>query len=296
MELRQLEYFQAVSRLGSITKAADRLHVAQPSVTVAIQKLERELGVTLFDRSQKNLVLTLEGQAFRQRVDDILGRLDDTVLEMNDFRLLQRGSLKIGVPSMIGAFLFPYIFAGFHKIHPQVELNVAEEGTMAIREHLEQGQLDVGVIITSNIGYPLEVTPLATTSLVVCLPPGHSLTHRAAVPFGDLRDESFILLKEDTFSRQLILEECAHSGFSPRVAFSSSQIETILGLVEEGVGVSFLLAPIAAKHATVVSRPLADPLTIQAGLAWNAERYLSNAARAFIAFVKEFPADRTLRG
>lgn len=296
MELRQLEYFQAVSRLGSITKAADRLHVAQPSVTVAIQKLERELGVTLFDRSQKNLVLTLEGQAFRQRVDDILSRLDDTVLEMNDFRLLQRGSLKIGVPSMIGAFLFPYIFAGFHKIHPQVELNVAEEGTMAIREHLEQGQLDVGVIITSNLSYPLEVTPLATTSLVVCLPPGHSLTRRAVVPFGDLRDEAFILLKEDTYSRQLILEECAHSGFSPRVAFSSSQIETILGLVEEGVGVSFLLAPIAAKHATVVSRPLADPLTIQAGLAWNAERYLSKAARAFIAFVKEFPAGRTLRG
>jgi DNA-binding transcriptional LysR family regulator len=290
MELRQLEYFQAVSRLGGITKAADRLRVAQPSITVAIQKLEKELGITLFDRSQKNLILTIEGRAFLQRVDDILGRLDDTVVEMNDYRLLQRGSLKIGVPSMIGAILFPYIFAGFHKIHPQIELTVAEEGTMAIRRHLEQGELDVGVIITSNIGDRLAITPIATTSLVLCLPPAHPFGRQTAVNFSDLRDEPFILVKEDTYSRQLILQECAKHGFSPRVAFSSSQIETILGLVEEGVGVSFLMAPIAAKHPTMVSRPLAQPLVIQAGLAWHAGRYLSNAARAFIDFVKQFPA------
>lgn len=290
MELRQLEYFQAVSRLGSVTKAADRLHIAQPSVTVAIQKLERELGVSLFDRSQKNLTLTAEGRVFLQRVDDILGRLGSAVTEMNDFRLLQRGTLKIGVPPMMGAYLFPYIFAGFHKSYPNIELSAVEEGTMAIRGLLEQGELDVGVIITTNISDRLAVTPITATSLVACLPPGHGLVRQASVSFADLREEAFILFTEDTYSRQLILEECAQNGFSPRVVFSSGQIETILGLIEQGLGISFFLAPIAAKHPTVVSRPLTAPLAIQAGLAWNADRYLSNAARAFITFVKQFPA------
>lgn len=289
MELRQLEYFQAACRLGSITKAAEHLHVAQPSVTVAIQKLERELGVAFFDRSQKNLTLTAEGQAFRRRIDDILGRLADAVVEMNDYRLLQRGSLKIGVPPMLGAFLFPYIFARFRRAFPQVELIVAEEGTMAIRSLLENGELDVGVIITDNLPDGLAVAPITTSSLVVCLPPGHRLGDRAAVAFEELRNEPFVMLKEDAYSRQLILEECARHGFAPRIVLSSGQIETILGLVEEGVGIAFLLEPIACKHTAVISRPLAVPLEIATGLAYSRERYLSGAARAFIAFIKDFP-------
>lgn len=285
MELRQLEYFQAVSRLNSITKAADQFRIAQPSVTVAIKKLEEELGVKLFDRGQRQISLTSEGRIFLQRIEDILNRLHDSVKEMQDYRLLYKGSIKIGITPIIGAMLFPYIFDKFCKVYPQFELTFIEGGSLFIRNQLEQGEIDIGILIVTNASSHLDTVPVATRQVLVCLPQDHPLGSLPEIPFAELREYSFILFKEDTYSRQMILEECAKYEFTPNIIFSSRQIETILSLVEQGIGISFLPDAIVGKHSYIVSRPLANPLFIQAGLAWNRGRYLSNAARAFVDFV-----------
>jgi DNA-binding transcriptional LysR family regulator len=291
MELRQLGYFQMVSRLSSVTRAAQRLHVAQPSVTVAIRKLEEELGVKLFDRSQKQLTLTAEGQVYLRRVDEILSRVQDSVIEMNDFKTLQKGSIKIGLTPTIGAALFPYIFTKFQQAYPQLDVSIVEEGSLAVRSLLEQGELDIGVLIISNMSSGLATIPVTAGQIFVCLPPDHPFGKLyASIPFPALQDQSFILFKEDTYSRQLILEECAKHQFVPRIVFSSSQIETIMGLVEQGAGISFLLDAIARKRSTIISRPLVDPLFVRAGLAWKKDRYQSNATKTFIDFIKGFPA------
>ena len=98
MELRQLEYFQMASRLKNITRAAERLRVSQPNITVAIKKLEAELGIQLFDRSQKQLALTPEGAVFLNRIELALRNIQDAVLEVNDYKQLQKGTIKIEVP------------------------------------------------------------------------------------------------------------------------------------------------------------------------------------------------------
>jgi DNA-binding transcriptional LysR family regulator len=285
MELRQLEYFQMVSRLNSVTRAAENLRVAQPSVTVAIRKLEEELGVVLFDRSQKHITLTAEGRAYARHVDDILTRVGDSVKEMDDYRLFRKGTIKIGIPPAIGAFIFPHIFAGFRKAYPLLELSAIEAGSLAIRSHLERGELDVGVVIITDASPKLETRPITSSQLLVCLPPGHRLGGLAYVPFAALRDEAFVLLKEDTYNRRLIMAECERHQFSPRIVFSSGQIETILGLVGQGVGISFLLDAVVGRHLDILGLPLAEPLKIEIGLAWNRERYLSKAARAFVDFI-----------
>lgn len=290
MELRQLEYFQLAARLTSITKAAAHLHVAQPSVTVAIHKLEEELGVTLFDRSQKQIVLTPEGRAFAIRADDILSRVQDAVAEMNDYRLLQKGSIKIGIPPMIGAFLFPHIIAQFQKVYPHFELILTEEGTLSVRKQLELGELDVGIMITDNLPTILSTAPITGGQLMVCLPHYHPLGAYSAIPFTLLREQPLILFNEDAYSRQLIMAECQRNEFSPKIVLSSTQIETILGLVEQGVGISFLLDAITRRHPRIQSRPLSDPLRIQIGLVWNKDKYLSKAVKTFISFCTEtFP-------
>ncbi len=285
MELRQLEYFQAVSRLNSITKAADQFRIAQPSVTVAIKKLEEELGVQLFDRGQRQISLTSEGRVFLQRIEDILNRLHDSVKEMQDYRLLHKGSIKIGITPIIGAMLFPYIFDKFCKVYPHFELTFIEGGSLFIRNQLEQGEIDIGILIVTNASSHLNTVPVATRQVLVCLPHDHPLSSMSEIPFSELREYSFILFKEDTYSRQMILEECAKYEFTPNIIFSSRQIETILSLVEQGIGISFLPDAILRKHSYIISRPLSSPLFIQAGLAWNKERYLSNAAKAFVDFV-----------
>lgn len=287
MDLRQLKYFQMVSQLGSVTKAAEQLHIAQPAISMAIQKLERELDVTLFDRSQKHFTLTPEGSIFLKRIEDILTRLQDTVIEINDYKTLAKGTIKIGITPIIGAFLFPRLFAEFQKAFPYFEPSFVEQGSLNIRSRLEKGDLDIGILITSKISPKLATLPITTCQILVCYTDGHPLSGAKSVAFDELRNYPFIMFREDTYSRKMILEECASYGFKPNIVFSSSQIETVLGLVEQGIGITFLPDAIACKHPNIKFCSLAKPLSIQAGLAWNKERYLSSAAKSFIDFVSK---------
>ncbi len=282
MELRQLEYFQAASRLNNITRAADQLHVSQPSVTIGIQSLEEELGVKLLNRSQKRISLTPEGQIFLRHVEDILTRVSDSIAEMNDHRLLQKGTIRIGITPMMGAVLFPSAFAHFQKNFPNVNIAVVEEGSLSVAAQLEKGELDIGIMITSDMPSDLKSQQISRGQILVCLPPGHPLGEYERIPFDKLRDQPFILFGEDTYSRQIILKECDKFHFVPRIAFSSSQIGTVIGLVSQGAGITFFIEDIARNQDSVMVRPLAEPLVLIVGLAWNGKRYLSKAAKAFI--------------
>ncbi len=128
MELRQLEYFQMVSHLNSVTRAAEQLHVAQPSITVAIQKLEDELDVSLFNHCKKRLTLTNQGYIFLKRVDNILSNIQDALQELDDYKRIEKKIIKLGVPPMIGSFLFPQIFSNFQKQYPSLKLSTSQLG------------------------------------------------------------------------------------------------------------------------------------------------------------------------
>lgn len=285
MDLRQMEYFQMVCRLSNLTRAAERLHVAQPAISVAMQKLEEELGVQLFSRSQKQFTLTTEGQVFLARVEDILGRTQDAVLEMHEYRELRRGTIKLGVPPMIGSYLFPHIFAGFKQVYPALELSVVEEGSLAVRGMLERDELDLGIVITCHMSPLLQSELITKGNILLCLSPFHPLAGLESVDFAQLRNEPFILLKEDTYHRQVILQECKKHNFEPNIILASSQIDTIRGLVARGVGISFLFDVVARKDPQIHCVPLTVPLCIEIGLAWKKDRYLSKASQAFLDFM-----------
>ncbi|EGO62352.1 LysR family transcriptional regulator [Acetonema longum] len=295
MDLRQLKYFQLASQLNSISKAADQLHIAQPSVSIAIQKLEEELGVQLFNRSQRQITLNAEGRVFSKRVNDILASIDDSIREMKDLSKSPHGTINIGVPSMIGLSLFPHIFAQFQKQYPRFSLTAIEAGSVTIRNLVEQGHIDVGFITQSAAPSPaiikaaspsaLDTIPITTGQIYLCLYPGHPLTHLANIPFEQLSGQSFILLRKDTFNRQAILAECKKHHFTPQIIFSSSQVETIISLVELEIGITFLFDAIAKRYPAIQSFPLADPIYYQIALTWNRNRYLSNAAKTFVEFM-----------
>ena len=285
MEIRQLEYFRAVCGLNSISKAAEQLHVAQPSVSIAIQKLEEELGVMLFDRTQRQISLTEEGKIFSQRVSDILLQIGDSVNEIKDLRFCQSGTIKIGIPPMIGVFLFPHIFARFRKRYPDIKLIAVEAGSLSIQKLLEDGNIDVGIITQNSSCSALDVQPITSVQIRVCLPQDHSLSGLASIPFAKLEGEPFILFKEDTYSREIIVKECRKHNFKPDIVFVSSQIDTIISLVELGVGISFLFDVIAKKHSAINCLPLEESLTAPIVLAWNRKRYLNSASRIFIEFI-----------
>jgi DNA-binding transcriptional LysR family regulator len=282
MELRQLEYFQAFGRLESMTRAAEQLRVSQPSISVAIKKLEEELGISLVDRSHKKGTLTREGQIFLKRVDHVLGDLHDAVVEISDIQRPLGGALRIGITPIMGALMFPRFLSAYQKLHPDVKVSIVEEGSLLIREQLENSELDIALMITSDLPSSLEVLPMKSGQIYVCLSRTNPLSRLERVPFDQLQEFEFILFKEDTFIRQRILAECARFHFSPRILFSSSQIGTILELVEQGMGITFFIQDIVPQRPDLVVLPLAEPLSLDVGLAWKKERYLSTAAQNFI--------------
>lgn len=296
MELRQLEYFQAVSRLQNFTRAAEELHVAQPSITNSIHKLEEELGVLLLDRSQRKIALTPEGKAFYARVEKVLFDLRQAVYEMEDFRKLNTGTIKFAAPPMIGAYLFPNIYNLFKTAYPNLDLVVYEEGSLAARAMLEREELDLGMIILPEAPTMLNTVPITREEICLCVSPNHRLHGTKSVNFKELQEESFILLKEEFFHRRLVLEECARHDFSPRIVFSSNQIETVKAMVASNVGISFMMNMVIRNHPNLTSIPLAEPLAITIGLAWKKGKYLSKAAQAFINFIDNYTKSPSFPG
>jgi len=128
-----------------------------------------------------------------------------------------------------------------------------------IRHQLEQGELDLGIMITSNLPAPLDVFPITNGQIHVCLSHNDPLGEYASLPLRELRDHPFILFNEDTYIRQLILDECAKLQFSPKIVFFIEPDRNGFGLVEQGFGVSFFLEEIMHKRSEIVSRPLSTP-------------------------------------
>ncbi|MBP1765502.1 MAG: cynR 4 [Firmicutes bacterium] len=289
MEIRQLEYFRAVAKLNNFTKAAEKMFVSQPSITNGIHNLEEEIGVQLFDRNHKKIKLTPEGQIFLQRTEKILSEIQDAVAEMQDFRGLNKGTIRLALPPIIGAYLFPNIFPSFKKSYPELELIVFEEGSPTARRMVEKEDVDLGLIILPpSSDLFLNTLPFFKEQIVLCTSTTHPLSQEKSVSFRQLQNEKIILLKEDSYHHRLILNECLKNNFQPHVIFSSNQIQTIKGLVANNIGVSFLMDMVTRQEKNLVNIPLDPNIEITIGLIWKKDRYLSKAARAFIDFITKY--------
>lgn len=286
MDIRQLEYFQTVAKLRSITKAAQQLYVSQPTITIAVQKLEQELGIALFDRNQKQFTLTKEGNLFLDRVSDVLLRLQNAVSEINEHKSLQKGYLRIGIPPMIGSCIFPEIIAGFTDTYPHLKLDIFEDGSLSIRQSIKQEDLDISIINLMNISDEFLTIPLSRQEFVVCLHKTHPLATQKSINMQQLHDEKFILFNESTCNRQLIMQECLNNDFIPKVILSTNQIATMKSLVSRNLGICFLTKSVIENAPEIVTVPLKHNLFLEFGLTWKKEKTLSTAAKAFIEFIK----------
>ncbi len=285
MELRQMQYFHEVCKTSNFTQAAANLFVAQPCVTTAIHKLEAELGVKLFDRTNKKVSLTGEGQVFYERVKVLLDMVNDTAREMLDFNNPNRATIRLGMPVQLGTYFFPKIFLEFAVLYPEIKLNIIEEGTLAVLKIVEKGELDIGLIILPDNPVNVVTRPVRREPLLLCLSPENPLSRRGSVHFTELKDQKFILRKADSYQRGIVLQECRRCGFEPNIILSSSQVQTIKSLVANNVGIAFFNEMITKDDPGIVAVPLAEPLYSTIGLVLPKGKYISRAAQAFIDFV-----------
>lgn len=288
MEIHQLQYFVTVCELRNFTAAAERLHVSQPAITKAIHRLEKELGLHLFDRNQRRVVLTEEGSVLLDSAKDILARLNMAQNLMQEYRDLSRGFFRIAVPPMVGAYVFSQLFAAFKAKYPNIEILVMEEGSYAAVNLVKKEAAHVGLVTLPPDLTNLHSCPITTQEILVCLPVNHRLATRQYLTFEDVKDEPLILHNQGFALRTIILREYSQRNLEPNIVFSTNQFQTIKALVAKGAGISFLTAISTADVGNLVRVPLSPPLFLSIGLVWKPRILLPLACKAFIKFVENY--------
>lgn len=261
MEVHQLRYFCAVARHGTFTRASQVEHVAQPSLSQQILKLEAELGARLFDRLPRSAKLTVFGKAFLPKAERILRELGEAKSELRDMSGNEKGQVVVGIIPTIAAYLLPRLLNGFTARHPLISLRIVEDITPVLLQGLAESTIDVGIAALPIHG-EFASEALFEEKFYAVLPEEHRRASSDSISLTELNREPFLLLKEGHCFRDSLIAACNKAKMSPNVVFESGQFATILAMVSAGMGVSAVPAmavqpqggckfvPISGKHST----------------------------------------------
>ena len=240
MEFNQLRYVCAIAETGSFSRAAERCHVAQPSLSQQVLKLEEDLGARLFDRLGRSIRLTEAGRAFLPHARSILHQMEAARTGVEDKRTDVRGSVAAGVIPTIAPYLMPRFTAAFAKKYPEAKLRIIEETTPVLIESLRNLSVDLAVLALPLRHKEFELFPLRTEPLFAVLPKDHPRANAKSLALKDLRGEPFVMLRDGHCFRDLSVAACTRARITPRIAFESGQFSSLLGMVAAGVGVSLV--------------------------------------------------------
>lgn len=286
---RQLQYFLAVAEEGQITRAAQRLHIAQPPLSQQIKLLEKDLGVSLLERAGRGVRLTGAGEVLARRGRDVLAMFEDLERELDDYQKGVHGSLYIGTVASSGATILPQLLLAYHARYPGVDFQVREGNTFRVIDLLQAGAVEVGLIRTPFADARFEIRlgageqePMAAAGCAPFLPAG-----KAALTLAALRDKPVLMHRR---YQAMFADACQAAGFAPRVLCMGDDVRSLLAWAESGLGVA--VVPRSAMRLTggagLICRELDAPALYSSVAAiWLKKRYLSAAARHFITFFTE---------
>lgn len=290
MELRQLNYVIQIANEKNFSRAADKLHIAQPSLSQQLSKLEQELGVLLFRRTTNSVELTQAGKVFVEKSQTILDTVEQLKQEMDDMAQMRRGRLVVGTLPITGSHVLPLVLPAFGAQYPQIEVVLVEETTAKLEQLTASGGTDLSLLSLPLIDSSLMYEPYLEEEIWLAVPPQHELAKRHdPVNISELNTEPFIGLKRGQGFRQITVELCEAVGFTPQIVFESSNIETVQSLVAGGMGIAFvprMLTRSGGDFAPVYLKLRSNP-TRTLVVASRKGRYLSKAAQAFISTLNE---------
>jgi len=240
MEFNQLRYVCAIAETGSFSRAAERCHVAQPSLSQQVLKLEEDLGAKLFDRLGRSIRLTEAGRAFLPHARSILHQMEAARAGVEDKRTDVRGSVGAGIIPTVAPYLLPRYTASFAKKYPEARLRIIEETTPVLVESLRNLSIDLAVLALPLRHKEFQLFPLRTEPLFAVLPKDHSRAAQKSLALKDLRGEPFVMLRDGHCFRDLSISTCARAHVTPRIVFESGQFSSLLGMVAAGIGVSLV--------------------------------------------------------
>jgi LysR family transcriptional regulator, hydrogen peroxide-inducible genes activator len=290
MEMHQLRYFVAVARIGTFSRAAGECHVAQPSLSQQVQKLESEVGERLFERTRRRAILTPAGALFLPHALSILETAAQGCQEIREMSGEVRGKILLGALPTIAPYFLPEIIRLFQEKYRGVELIFNEETTLQLLRGLEENELDLALISDSAPNPRIRIENLFSEELLLCLPAGHVLVDQRVVVAADLQQEKFILMQEGHCLGAQAQRFCQTKGLRPQITCRSAQIATVLAMVQAGLGISLIpeMARQQGPDAGVVYRSLDGTRPRRTlALAMSRQRKSSRCVLEFSKFIRD---------
>ncbi|UQA96033.1 LysR family transcriptional regulator [Streptomyces halobius] len=258
MQLQQLRYFTAVADTRHFTRAAEREHVAQPSLSQQIRSLEGELGAELFHRARGHITLTDAGETLLPLARRILADTETARREVQEVAQLRRGRLRLGAPPSLCASLVPDVLSTFHTAYPGVDLIVTEDGSQDLVRALADGALDLALIITPLPGQApaLATSALLREELVVVSAPDRPAPagRRTRIRVEDLRGRPLAMFRRGYDLREFTTAVCRAAGFDPTFTVEGGEMDAVLGFVRAGLGIAVVPSMVAERSGLRVTR------------------------------------------
>lgn len=289
MDSRKLEIFHCVGQLKSFSQAAEHLHIAQSAVSVAIRKLEDELGLLLIDRRERQIRLTVEGERLYRHAGIILRQLSEAQQDMAALSNLSSGLVSFSTTAMTGSYFFPPLIRRFKQQYPDIDFRIITEGTESVLNRIDNGDIDMGVVNSQGVNQTHESLKLCDEPIVVCVAEHHPLAKKATISEAEYCQQRLILYQQNYYLRQLTMQLHAEHQRTPDIAVETDLLGMIIQLVREGEGVTLALKVAVDAEPGVVGIPFEKARTLSLSMAWSKKRQLSVANQGFVSFLKQQP-------
>lgn len=288
MNIRTLQFFVEVARQEGFSRAGRALHATQPTVSKAVQSVEEEFGVRLFERLAHGVRLTREGDVVHRHALRILKEFEALEKEMAALRGLEKGVLGLGLPPLGSGVLFAASIAAFRRRYPGIAIQLREEGCAALEECVLSGELEMAVTLLP-VNDAFDSFAVCDEPLMVMMPKGWPLAGRKSLKLDDLADAPFIWFERGFILNDRIAALCRRRGFTLHEAFRSGQVDFIITLVAAGMGIAMLpRLEIEGHDLPAIHTALLDEeeLRWRAALVWRKNIALSPAGQAWLHFLQ----------
>ncbi len=293
MDLAQLETFLCIAQERSFSRAAEKLYRTQPAISIAIKRLEEELGESLFDRSSKGGTLTDAGELLLAYAQRMINLREEALGAFQELRGLHRGKLSIGANESTSLYLLPQLLLEYRQRSPDIKIQVYRALSERIPHEVIERNLDFGFLSYDPVHPELESLEVHRDRMVLVMPPGHRLSARRTVDIRELGQEAFVAHNANTPMRRRILEIFADEGVPLSIHTELATLQTIQDFVARGAGLAIL------PHLTVEEAAREGRLAVASvkqikvekvlRMVFRRERNLSHAARAFLDLVQRRP-------
>jgi len=291
MELTQLEFFLMVVEQGSFSKAAVRVYRTQPAVSIAIRRLEEEIGAPLFDRSQKTPVLTEVGELvhdYAKRMLALRSQAQDAVAELKS---LQRGIVRIGANESTSLYLLPHLILDYRARHPDVKVEIFRHTSEHLPREVLDRNVDFALLAFEPVDSDLESFQVLQDQLVLIMHPRHTLASRKSMRVKELGKEVFVAHNVKTGSRYKVMETFAQQHTPLNITLELATVETIKRFVQLKIGLAFVPRMCVAEElerGTLKSIPVTDLTYVRTlWITHRREATFSHAAAAFLEILRQ---------